>query len=89
MLELLAAAIAVGAGVAGYVTSRDFTRRRLRFVDAAHQPAAPFVAGAVAAAVAAPVAWLLPLVSGGAALLLGVGVGLGVKSAQRDRNLLQ
>ena len=88
MFELIGMALAAGAGVAGYVTSKDFTQKKLRFVDAVHKPSAPVVAGVVAAVVAAPVVWILPIVGGGTALLLGAGVALGVKSAQRNRHLL-
>jgi hypothetical protein len=88
MFELIGIAAAAGAGIAGYVTSKDFTQKKLRFVDAAHRPGAPLIAGVVAAVIAAPVVWLLPIVGGGTALLLGAGVALGVKSAQRDRHLL-
>ena len=88
MFELIGMAAAVGAGVAGFVTSKDFTQRKLRFVDAAHKPGAAIVAGVAAAVVAAPIVWILPIVGGGTALLLGAGVALGVKSAQRNRNLL-
>ena len=88
MFELIGMAAAAGAGIAGYVTSKDFTEKKLRFVDAAHKPGAAVVAGVVAAVVAAPVVWILPIVGGGTALLLGAGVALGVKSAQRNRNLL-
>ena len=88
MFELIGLAAAVGSGVAGYVTSKDFTAKKLRFVDAAHRPGAPLIAGVVAAVIAAPVVWILPLVGGGTALLLGAGVALGVKSAQRNRHLL-
>ena len=75
---LISLGAAAGAGFAGYVGSKDFTLRKLRFVDA----------GAIAAVVAAPVVWLLPLVGAGTALLFGAGVALGMKSAQRDRHLL-
>ena len=88
MFELIGLAAAAGAGIAGFVTSKDFTQKKLRFVDAAHKPGAPIVAGIAAAVIAAPVVWLLPIVGGGTALLLGAGVALGVKSAQRNRNLL-
>jgi hypothetical protein len=80
--------VAAGAGIAGYVSSKDFTMRKLRFVDAAQSPAAPWIAGGVVALVAAPVFALLPLVTLGTAVVLGAGVALGVKSAQRDRHLL-
>ena len=86
MFELM---IALGAGIFAYVTSKDFTKRKLRFVDAIHTRPAPLVAGAVVAVVAAPVVWLLPLVGAGTALLLGAGVGLGVRSAQKERHLLE
>ena len=88
MFELIGTAAALGAGIAGYVSSKDFTRRKLRFVDAAHTPAAAIVAGVGAAVIAAPIVWLLPIVGAGTALLLGAGVGLGVRSGQKDRHLL-
>ena len=86
---LIPLGIAAGAGIAGYVSSKDFTLRKLRFVDAVQSPAAPWIAGGIVALVAAPVVWLLPLVGAGTALCLGAGVALGVKSAQRDRHLLK
>ncbi len=89
MFELLGTAAAIGAGIAGYVTSKDFTRRRLRFVDAVHRAPAPVIAGVGAALIAAPVVWLLPIVGAGTAILLGAGVGLGVRSAQKERHLLE
>jgi len=84
MLELI---VLVGAGIAGFVTSRDFARRKLRFVDAAHSRPAPWIAAGAAVLVAAPFT-ILPVITGATALALGAGVGLGVKSAQRDRHLL-
>lgn len=89
MFELLGTAVAVGAGLFGYLTTKDFAKRKLRFVDAVHTPAAPIVAGVVVALAAAPVVWLLPIVGGGTALLLGAGVGLGVRSASKERHLLE
>jgi hypothetical protein len=89
MFELIGTAVAVGAGIAGYVTSKDFTKRRLRFVDAIHKAPAPLIAGLGAALLAAPVVALLPIVGAGTAILLGAGVGLGVRSAQKERHLLE
>lgn len=88
MFELISLGLTLGAGLVGYVTTRDFTRRKLRFVDAAQTRGAAVVAGVGAAVIAAPVVWILPLVGAPAALLLGAGVGLGMRSAQRDRHLL-
>jgi hypothetical protein len=88
MFELIGLAAAAGAGIVGYVTSKDFTQKKLRFVDAAQKPGAPIIAGVAAAVIAAPVVWILPIVGAGTAIILGAGVALGVKSAQRNRNLL-
>ncbi len=88
MFEIIGIAATGAAGVAGYLTSKDFTQKKLRFVDAAHKPGAAIVAGVVAAVVAAPIVWLLPIVGAGTAIVLGAGVALGVKSAQRSRHLL-
>ena len=83
IVELLIAGAALGGG---YGWTKGFVRRRLRFVDAAHTRAAPWIAGVVAGGVGA-LFTPLPLITGLTAACLGVGVGLGVKSAQRDRLL--
>lgn len=84
MLELI---VIAAAGIGGFVTSKDFVRRKLRFVDAAHSGAAPWVAAGVALAAATPFT-ILPIITGATALALGIGVGAGVRSAQKDRHLL-
>lgn len=84
MIELI---VVAAAGIAGFVSSRDFTRKKLRFVDAAQSSSAPWVAAGAVALIATPLA-ILPLITVGSALALGVGAGLGVRSAQRDRHLL-
>ncbi len=84
MLEFI---LLVGTGavtLAGYLRSRQYVRHRLRFVDAVHAPAAPIVAGAVAALAAAPVVWLLPVVGAPTAIIFGLGVGAGVLHGARD-----
>ena len=83
MLELITIAAAGAASAAGYFQSKRFVRDRLRFVDAVQGPMVPIAAGVAAAAVAAPVVALLPLVGAGTALLFGVGVGAGVRSGVR------
>jgi hypothetical protein len=88
MFELLSLAVTVGAGVLGYVTTKDFTKRKLRFVDAVHSRPAPIIAGVVVAVIASPLA-ALPIITGVTALALGAGVGLGVRSAQKERHLLE
>lgn len=88
MFEIVGGLITLGATTVatgfGYMQARSFTRRKLRFVDAARSPMAPFIAGGAAAVVAAfPVA-LLPFVGAWTALLFGAGVGAGVASGKSD-----
>jgi hypothetical protein len=78
MIGLIVTAAAL---VGGFVVARDFVRRRLRYVDAVRKPSAPLIAGVAAAAVALPVA-LLPVVTIGTAVALGVGVATGVASGR-------
>jgi hypothetical protein len=78
---LLGLVVTAAALVGGFVIARDFVRRRLRFVDAIQRPSAPLIAGVVVAAVALPVA-LLPVVTVGTAVALGLGVAGGVASGR-------
>lgn len=84
MIELTLLGLA-GAGIlAGYAKTREFVRERLRFVDAVHRTPAPWVAGGAAALAAAPVAWVLPVIGGGTAVVFGAAVGWGVVKGRRD-----
>jgi hypothetical protein len=74
-----------------YGTARRFVRERLRYVESALTPGAAIIAGIIAAVVAAPVVGLLhiiplvgSLVGGGTALVVGLSVGLGVRSGALD-----
>jgi hypothetical protein len=78
-MGLLYLIVSIAAAMGGFYIARTFVRRRLRFVDAIYSPAAPFVAGAVAAVIAWPAA-LLPLVTGATAAVFGIGAGLGTAS---------
>lgn len=84
MLELIGVGASVASVIAGYVGSRRFVANRLRFVDAAQSRSLPFIAGAVAALVAWPVTWILPIVGTGTALIFGAAVGLGVSSGAKS-----
>jgi hypothetical protein len=75
-------ALTLAAGLAGYLLARGFVHHRLRFVDAVQSPLAPFVAGALAAFAAWPLA-LLPMVTLGTALVFGIGTALGTVSGRR------
>jgi hypothetical protein len=84
MFDLLAFAATIAATAFGYTTARRFVRERLKFVDAAQTWRAPLIAGLVAWAVAVPLAWVLPLVGPGTAILFGASVAFGVRSGARD-----
>jgi hypothetical protein len=78
---MLGFVVAAAALVGGFIISRSFVRRRLRYVDAIQKPSVPLIAGVVAAAVVAPVA-LLPIITVGTAVAFGVGVASGVASGR-------
>jgi hypothetical protein len=80
---LVVSAAALGGG---FAWTKSFVMKRLRFVDAVHSGPAPWIAGGAAALIATPFT-LLPVITGLTAVALGVGVGLGVKAAQRSRYL--
>ncbi len=84
IIGLLVGAAALGAG---FVFTRGFVRRRLRYVDAIQKPAAPWIAGAVATAIALPVT-ALPVITLGTAIAFGVGVAGGVASGRKHPGLL-
>ncbi len=80
MIGLILGAAALGGG---FLSSRDFTKRRLRFVDAVQKPSAPLIAGVVATAVTLPIVGLLPVVTAATAIAFGVGVGGGLASGRK------
>ena len=85
LLWLIATGAAAGAG---FLYTKNFVRRRLRYVDAVQKPAAPIIAGVAAAlAMAVPVA-LLPVVGAGTAVVFGASVAAGVASGRRDTKAL-
>ncbi len=78
---LLWLGVTAAALVGGFVLSRNFVRRRLRYVDALQKPSAPLIAGVAAAAVVLPIA-ALPIITVGTAVAFGVGVAGGVASGR-------
>lgn len=80
ILWLIATGLAAGAG---YFYTRQFVHRRLRYVDAVQKPAAPVVAGTVAALAAAVPVALLPVVGPATAVAFGVSVAAGVASGRK------
>lgn len=76
--------LTLAASWIGYGAARRFVRERLRYVESALSPAAPLLAAVGAMVIAAPVVWLLPLVTAATALAFGVSVGLGVRAGASD-----
>jgi hypothetical protein len=84
MLGLIGLAVAFGASWFGYSTARRFVRERLRYVESALSPGAAIMVGLIAAIVAYPIAWIIPLIGPGTALVFGLGTGLGARAGAVD-----
>jgi hypothetical protein len=84
MVEIIWLAATGAAGVFGYAKSRRFVKSRLRFVEGVRKPYVPVLAGGAAAAAAAPLVWLLPIIGTATAVVFGASVGAGVVSGRRD-----
>ena len=79
MFGFIALALTIGAGIIGFAFARDYTMRRLRYVDSTRSPAWPWIIGLLAAVVISPLA-LLPIITTGTAAVFGLGTGLGTAS---------
>jgi hypothetical protein len=84
VLQFIGFAATAAATIFGYIAARRFVANKLRYVDGIHSIKAPIVSGVVAALIATPVVWLLPLIGGGTALLFGAGVAFGVANGSRE-----
>lgn len=84
MFSIIAFGIALVVAILGFRTARRFVRDRLRWVDGAHRPTAPIIAGIVALLVAVPVVALLPVVGIGTAIAFAVSVATGVAAGSQD-----
>lgn len=82
MFDLIYLAVTVVAAGAGYLITRDFVARRLRFVDAIQSPLAPFAVAGVVALVAWPFA-LLPFVTKLTAAVTAIAAGMGTASGAK------
>ena len=84
IVGLTGLAATVGAAGFGYIRSKSFVARRLRYVEAVQSPAAPLLVGAAATAVAAPVVWLLPIVGAGTAIVFGIATAAGTRAGVKQ-----
>jgi hypothetical protein len=78
--SLLQLGLALVTGIAAFSLTREFVRRRLRFVDAVRHPAVPWVVGGTVILLAAPIAAILPLVTIMTAAVAGLATGMGTAS---------
>lgn len=84
MFTMIAFIIATVAALFGYSAARKFVRDRLRFVDGAHKPATPFIAGIGAYLVALVVVGLLPIVGWGTAVAFALSVAFGTAAGSKE-----
>ncbi len=77
---LISLGLTLVVGGLAFSFSREFVRRRLRFVDAVRHPALPWIVGGVVILLASPIAALLPLVTATTAAVAGLATGFGTAS---------
>lgn len=80
-LELI---LAGGAAYGGFKYTKRFVAKKLRFAPKVRRGVAPWLAGAGALIVAAPVVGVLPIVTGLTAAAFGAGVTGGVFAGDRE-----
>ena len=84
MFTMIAFIIATIAAIFGYSAAKKFVRDRLRFVEGAHKPATPFIAGIGAYLVAMIAVGLLPIVGIGTAITFALSGALGAAAGSRE-----
>ncbi len=84
MFTIIAFIIAAVAAVFGYSAAKKFVRDRLRFVDGAHKPLTPIIAGIGAFLIAWVMVGLLPIVGFGTALTFALSVAFGAAAGSRE-----
>lgn len=83
IFSTIAFIIASISAIFGYSVAKKFVRDRLRYVDGAHKPLTPVVAGIGAYLVALVAVGLLPIVGIGTAIAFAVSVALGTAAGSR------
>ena len=84
MFTTIAFLIAAVAAVFGYSAAKTFVRDRLRYVEGAHKPVAPVIAGIGAYLIALLVVGLLPIVGWGTATAFGLSVAFGTAAGSKQ-----
>ncbi len=84
MFTMIAFLIATVAAVFGYSAANTFVRDRLRYVEGAHKPVAPVIAGIGAYLIALLVVGHLPIVGLGTAIAFGLSVAFGTAAGSKQ-----
>ena len=84
MFTMIAFLIASASAIFGYTAAKRFVRDKLRFVDGAHKPATPFIAGIGAYLIALFVVGLLPIVGWGTAAAFALSVAFGTAAGSHQ-----
>jgi UDP-N-acetylmuramyl pentapeptide phosphotransferase/UDP-N-acetylglucosamine-1-phosphate transferase len=84
IFSAIAFIIASASAVFGYSVAKKFVRDRLRFVEGAHKPSTPFIAGIGAYLVAMVAVALLPIVGIGTAIAFALSVAFGTAAGSRE-----
>lgn len=84
MFTMIAFLIATVAAIFGYSAAKKFVRDRLRFVDGAHKPTTPIIAGIATFLVSWFVVGLLPIIGFGTALTFALSVAFGTAAGSRE-----
>ena len=84
IFSLIAFVIATISAIGGFSFAKRFVRDRLRYVEGAHKPVAPIIAGIGAYLLAMVVTGLLPIVGLGTAIAFAISVAAGVAAGSRE-----
>jgi hypothetical protein len=84
IFSTIAFLIASAGAIFGYNVAKRFVRDRLRYVEGAHKPATPFIAGIGAYLIAMVAVALLPIVGLGTAIAFGLSVAFGTAAGSRE-----
>ena len=84
MFSMIAIIIATVAAIFGYNAAKRFVRDRLRFVEGAHKPTAPIIAGISTFLIGWLVVGLLPIVGIGTAISFALSVAFGAAAGSRE-----
>ena len=84
IFSTIAFIIAAVSAVFGYSVAKKFVRDRLRFVDGAHKPTTPIIAGIGAYLIAMVAVGLLPIVGIGTAIAFALSVAFGTAAGSRE-----